>query len=655
MTNNFFSGTISGRRLLVLILALIILVRALHFYSTLADPYVNTRVGDELEYHQWAQRIAEGQILRERAFFTSPLYAYVLGALYSLRAPELPDIRLLNLLLGIGTLVLMYRTAVILYSPTISLLSLILSGFCIAPMFYESFAEKTSLVLFLTALSVFLVMRSSQQSRPWLWLLSGIAAGVAALGHALFIVFLPAACMHILFRYRSERRFLLKAAGLFLAGCACALFPSVLHNYLVDKDFVLVSYNGGQNFYAGNNLKNPTGTYSAPPFFTANLRYEEAEYLNEAQRRTGRTMKPSEVSRYWFRRGLNDISADPWLFARHFIQRLRWTFHAAEQTDTRSFQFYEHRLPVLGFPFWNFGWVSLFGLTGMLLSIRDRRFVFLNLLILCYALLLSCFFVYGRYRLPLLVPLSLLSGIAFIKARELLQQRQAFTGARALGLAGIAAMAFWTLAPHKTGADDAFLEYYNYATVLSEKGEKDPALAEYEKALRENPRHVYVDRAVQDMVDIYIQQDREAQAESLLDRVSSGGVDSPFLLGARCLVETNKVLKAKPGDGNRLRSAQQTCRRALQLKPDAYGPLLNLAALYILDRDLARAEDTFQEALGRFPSDPHLLKRVSIFYYEYLGDSVKAAAYAEHAAGLDPQDGSITGWRDSLRKLPASR
>src|SRR3712207_9133663 len=51
-------------------------------YTTLFRSAADPSSGDAAFYHQWAQRIAAGELTDGRAFYALPLYAYWLAGLY---------------------------------------------------------------------------------------------------------------------------------------------------------------------------------------------------------------------------------------------------------------------------------------------------------------------------------------------------------------------------------------------------------------------------------------------------------------------------------------------------------------------------------------------------------------------------------------------
>jgi 4-amino-4-deoxy-L-arabinose transferase-like glycosyltransferase len=505
--------------LLAIVIVTIATLRLIVFYLTTADPYLQFRVGDELHYHEWALRILGGQWARGTSFFTTPLYAYFLALTYWLAGDGILTIRLLNVLMGIGAVILTYLTARCFLDHYASSIAVGLFGLCTSVIFYEWFPEKTSLVLFLTALSFYWIAQAICKRRLTYWLLAGFIVGVASLGHMLLFVILPATWIHIAFDFGKSKTAALAAILIFTGGVLLGVSPATVHNWLQDGDFVLVASNGGQNFYVGNHTGNFTGEYISPPFSVANIDNEESNFKHEAERRNRRTMKPSEVSRFWFQQGWQEIKQEPGLALERFWNRLRWAAGAEEPSDTRTFELYQTRYRILGFPFWGFGLVACLGLVGLVFCLSNRAYLVLTGTVLFFVLGISVFFVYGRYRLPLLIPLSILAAAALQKTYRFAGQRNY----RALAAVCITTGIFALLLHGRVLPDlqvSFFPDYYNQGNKYWNLDKYDLAIAEYEKALTVQPAdHPGVSPLFARLINIYLTNGQIAKAEALVQKM----------------------------------------------------------------------------------------------------------------------------------------
>lgn len=536
---------LTPNRLFGALLTSVIVFRLGLFYATGDDPYMQFRVGDEGHYHEWGLKIQDGQWARGASFFTTPLYAYFLGFIYSVGGSSLVLVRLLNVLMGIGTVALTYLTARRLFDETSALVAAVLLGFCTAPIFYEWFPEKTSLVMLLSAFSFYLLGWAATSRNSWSWAIAGLSVGLASLGHMLFLVMLPAVMITLLVNRKTLPVPASRATILFLVAFFLGISPATVHNYLQDQDFVLISSNGGQNFYVSNHAGNFTGEYISPPFSVANIDNEEGNFKGEAERRTQRAMKPSEVSRFWFRQGWAEIVQEPALALARWWNRLRWAAGADEPSDTRTYEFYQARYRVLNPPFWGFGLVACLGLGGLLMTWNDRRCLLAGSFSMLFILGLSLFFVYGRYRLPLLVPLSMLAAVALRRAWEYARERRLKVLVCWCLMAGVIA---WVLHGPVLPASlkvSFFPDYYNQGNKYWSLGRYDLALAEYEKALYVRPGdHPGVEPLFHNLADLYLKQGRLERAEALLHEAAQR---YPENLDFRKMLQTLVLLKSTQG------------------------------------------------------------------------------------------------------------
>lgn len=99
--------------------------------------------------------------------------------------------------------------------------------------------------------------------------------------------------------------------------------------------------------------------------------------------------------------------------------------------------------------------------------------------------MLAFFFVYGRYRLPLLVPLAILAGPVPFRVAALVRARLV----RPLAATGIAALMVGALVFTRpfTHRDSFFVDYNNLGAAYQAEGRLEDALAEFEKAVTVRP------------------------------------------------------------------------------------------------------------------------------------------------------------------------
>lgn len=184
------------------------------------------------------------------------------------------------------------------------------------------------------------------------------------------------------------------------------LFPVALRNRALSGEWLLTTSQAGQNFYTGNNRGNPSGAYGTIPFVRGNPQFEEEDFRAEAERRLGRTLGYRELSWYWFRQALDELTADP-AFARHvMLRKLALFWNDFEIPDSQDQYLIGRHCSVMRLPLPGFGWIApfaLFGATAFLRRKREARL--LAAFVAVYCLSVAAFFVMSRYRIQVVAAL----------------------------------------------------------------------------------------------------------------------------------------------------------------------------------------------------------------------------------------------------------
>ena len=84
----------------------------------------------DAEYHdQWAMRIAEGEWMGKEVFFRAPLYPYFLGAIYTALGHDYYLARLIQLILGSISCVLVYLVGREIFNWRVGLVASLIASF----------------------------------------------------------------------------------------------------------------------------------------------------------------------------------------------------------------------------------------------------------------------------------------------------------------------------------------------------------------------------------------------------------------------------------------------------------------------------------------------------------------------------------------------
>jgi tetratricopeptide (TPR) repeat protein len=187
------------------------------------------------------------------------------------------------------------------------------------------------------------------------------------------------------------------------------VLPATLHNFAASRDLVLVNSTGGFTFFLGNNPE-ATGLATYPSGVNSDPLLEESQSARLAEISSGRALKPSEASSFWFRKGLRFIVARPlrWLGLTGLKFWLFWNRY--EIPDNYDIQFIvRHFNTILSRPLISFALVGSLGAAGLFLCRIREASGLPFLLFLAYLFSILPFLISDRYRLPgvvFLLPLA---------------------------------------------------------------------------------------------------------------------------------------------------------------------------------------------------------------------------------------------------------
>ncbi|EKD27032.1 MAG: hypothetical protein ACD_79C00918G0002 [uncultured bacterium] len=242
--------------------------------------------------------------------------------------------------------------------------------------------------------------------------MSSLILAILCLLRGNFIVWVPFHFMWIFFSTFSQK---LKNIIINLFIFACVISPITYLNYIASGNFILITSQGGQNFYTGNNPENSTGYYIPLSFVRPSALYEESDFKKEAEVRTGKKLSPHEVSGFWCNESLKYFWNNPKVFITNLFKKTVIYFDWYEIPDNYDFYNIKDKsfiqyLTFLNFPLlWGFSFIAF-----LRLNTFEKKY--LLILLLVYSASVICFFIYSRYRIPALFFLIIFasSGIEFL-------------------------------------------------------------------------------------------------------------------------------------------------------------------------------------------------------------------------------------------------
>jgi tetratricopeptide (TPR) repeat protein len=612
---------------LIGVLAAAFLVRVLLVLSLRGQPYFDTPIVDSAAYDEWAVKIAKESFWGDRAFYQDPLYPYALGIFYKIFGRDFLWIRLVQAAAGTAGLWMLFEAARRFLGYRTAIIALVLGAFYKAFLFYDTALLKEFLgavaiegALLAWAMTLPQAPPKEGERKPWpvwtKWLMFGAALGLGTLvrGNMLLLALGAAALLAI----RREW----KPAGLVVAGALLCILPVTIRNAVVAKDFVLTTAQFGPNLYTGNNPENTTGRYRPPSFLTAGApEFEEAGFRAEAERISRRPMKASEIDAFWRGRAVSYIFSNFGTFIAVTTKRVLMLANAFEIPDNYNIPFMARFSWVLNAPLFTFGWiVAPLAAAGLYLSWADRgKFAMIYVLLGAYLASIVFFFVFGRYRLPIVPLLLVFAAHAVVKTIQLREWRMtAIPKTAAIVFVATLILVNVPLPASVGGYRDFRTAHYNLGYYYATHDQYAEAAKEYESAAKLNPDFAKDPTFLWRLGDAY---EKSGQTPLALEkyrdavRIDLQTPDAPNRVGriyfyegmydraAEMLAETLRRDPKFPGAAEFLAECYRRLKRpdaALEvlvapakLSPKDWGIRLKRAEIY---RDLSMWKETLQAA-----------------------------------------------------------
>jgi len=426
------------------VFALALGVRLVHVWLMRESPFFDNLLVDSVDYDARAAALLAGGWPEEGAFYQAPLYPLFLSGVYALVGRDLLVVRIVQAFLGAGSAALVYLVGRRCVGAAAGAAGGAIYGLYAMAVHFDGEILRPSLVIFLSTLGLHLALAARGRGAIR-WGAAGLVLGLASIARPTVLAFLPLALLWIGFANgrgrgigragapapgggagqshgggsgdagavrrgagagsgRAPRAGRLAALALY-AGCALAPVAAVTCvNYAKSGSFVLVSYNGGINFYIGNNEDYERTVATRP-----GVRWDLLTSEPGVDRRTD----PAGWSRYYYGKAKKFIFSHPGDFVLLLVKKFVLFWNAHEIERNASFANAARYCPLLAHPVVTFGWVAPLAIAGMVLAGRRRAGLGLPALFLASQVAVTvAFFVCSRYRMISVPMLSVFAGYA---------------------------------------------------------------------------------------------------------------------------------------------------------------------------------------------------------------------------------------------------
>jgi len=388
---------------IALLVAILLAARLVFLLQAADGPFFSDLVMDERVHWDWAGTILERGTLGE-AFYRAPLYYYLLALFRMVSSDSIFVSRLLTALAGVLIAVLVYTLTRKLTGRSWAWAAALLYGLCSGVLFFDTRLLSDQLAGLLMLLALHLML---EDRHPWQ---IGGVIGLASLARPLAIILVPLWLVWSLGSGRGSRataKQLVVLTAVFLLVVA----PATIVNWVESDDFILIAWNGGVNFFIGNNPQSD-GMTAVHPDFRKDWWGSYHDFIHYAESDLGRSLKPSEVSSYWYRQGAEFIVEETGAALRLTGRKALLYFSGAEISNNIAITpDIENATPLFSrLPDTTRLFMVCYAFCLVAL-VRDRwrsAPMLLSLYVFAYAAVNILFFITSRYRLPVLPTLVIM-------------------------------------------------------------------------------------------------------------------------------------------------------------------------------------------------------------------------------------------------------
>lgn len=615
------------------IVSVALAIRLAYLLQIRTLPFVSHPGGDSGEYLRRAGEIMAGDWAGSGVpFLGSVLYPYFLAAVMSLPGGSLLYALIVQSVIGGLSCLLIGLLAREVYPDRWGELAAGMLAALYGPMvFLENDLVMSSLTAAAVAGGLLSLLKALRRGSVGWAFLSGLLLGAGSLDRANLLLFVPAAAW-FLWRETARQRILVPV--ILVLGAVLPLMPFAINNLIRHGDLTITSSSLGVNFYIGNNPQAP-GVFYLPEgsgLMSHDL-FGSSKRLAEQQ--TGRTLKPSQVSTFWLKKGLAFIGENPAKAFRQTLRKMTLLLNHYEIPNHLNFYYIRKEFgPALWLGFVGFGIAGALGLAGLIYLLWDHRSPALRLcwlFLAVYLLSQAPFFAADRYRVPLLSPLLALAGSLVARGGRALLLR---SWRKLAFLVLLASLAAWLVNQSLVAfpfSSDRIEVSRSYMERAMERG--DPAGEDLRVALSglkwaleaSRPGDPWVPYGRFHLGRAYAFLGLYSYALSEFDRLqASGAADGPVAMAKLMVLEEYSrsgdvvgadIIPSTPfeeaesclsmGDYQR---ARQLYRAILERDPFHYSAINRLGLVYYLSGKLEESLEVLTQGLRHYPDDRTMLE-----------------------------------------------
>ena len=447
-------------------------LRLWHLYALSADILFDHPQLDEEIYVAQGRTLAAGQIYDANPYWQPPGLIYALCVVFRFAGRGLMAPRVVQALLSTACALLAFLLARRWFSIRIALAAAAVVAFHGVLVFESAELLPATWIAFFDLVMLLLLLRAADSGSIAWAAAAGIALGVCALFAPTVLPFGAVAAIGL------RRR--IAAAAVFCAGAALVVAPVALRNHRNGGEWVLVSTNGGINFYIGNNEGYPDTVAVRPGRHWTELWTEP--------NRAG-ILRPGAASHYFTAKAMRFVRAHPLREAGLLLRKLYLYADGAEiprDTDIYAARAQSPPLRALVWPgplHVPDGILIPLALVGLVLAWRRELWAPIGFVI-ASAAVTAAFFVTSRHRMPALPVLAMFAVVGAAEIARSIGRRRG-----ALAAAAVAVMIVLFNLPTRETAQSyaAELDFYRGLAFLRDRHDAARAVGFLRQAAQADP------------------------------------------------------------------------------------------------------------------------------------------------------------------------
>ena len=292
------------------------------------------------------------------------------------------------------------------------------------------------------AILVLLLSRAWNRPSKTGWWIGVVLGCLALVRENALVILITLMLVYGISHFREQKKVMTWIVSCML-GAGLILLPVASRNWMVGKEFVLITANSGFNFYIGNH-KHADGSYNPVIKGHGDWQDERQDAARIAERSSERKLSSSEVSMYWYEKTLSDIRADIPAWIRLLVKKWFLVWNSVEISDSESQYVAADESKLLSFLmiFLHFGVLGPLAVFGSVLTWRQwKRLGIYPIIVVAYMASIALFFVFARFRYPVISILVPFAAAGLVHGIEHIRQNAYRKIALPICMMGLAAIA----------------------------------------------------------------------------------------------------------------------------------------------------------------------------------------------------------------------